>query len=317
MWKTTRCRSSPTRSAALLAASIEEAAAKLSPGARTVFLLHDVEGYTHEEIAAELGITAGGSKSQLFKARAKLRTLLAHMIDGAADTRIQNRAHMSHLSTERLAALGDEEPTAAESAHLAACADCARERAAYRTLVAMAHAERDAIGIPLTRWESIAGALANDTRSHAGRDARSRRAGRTGRRDARTHRALLPHAGAGRGGLLLLAGGAIAGRMSAGAPPVPVGSRDRDCRRAPSTAARRTQVAQLRDSVTFALHRRGAFGAAPLGGALPAGGRLPRRPRHDRRAGLQPGDGEVASRGARPDDLHHARGACARRRTIR
>jgi RNA polymerase sigma-70 factor (ECF subfamily) len=71
----------PDAERALLAASIEEAAAKLSPGARTVFLLHDVEGYTHEEIAAELGITAGGSKSQLFKARAKLRTLLAHLID--------------------------------------------------------------------------------------------------------------------------------------------------------------------------------------------------------------------------------------------
>jgi RNA polymerase sigma-70 factor, ECF subfamily len=71
----------PEAERALLAASIEEAAAKLSPGARTVFLLHDVEGYTHEEIAAELGITAGGSKSQLFKARAKLRILLAHYID--------------------------------------------------------------------------------------------------------------------------------------------------------------------------------------------------------------------------------------------
>ncbi len=66
---------------ALLAASIEEAAAKLSPGARTVFLLHDVEGYTHEEIAEQLGITAGGSKSQLFKARAKLRRLLAHLVE--------------------------------------------------------------------------------------------------------------------------------------------------------------------------------------------------------------------------------------------
>jgi RNA polymerase sigma-70 factor, ECF subfamily len=76
----------PEAERALLAASIEEAAAKLSPGARTVFLLHDVEGYTHEEIAAELGITAGGSKSQLFKARAKLRILLAHMIDGPSNT---------------------------------------------------------------------------------------------------------------------------------------------------------------------------------------------------------------------------------------
>jgi len=86
----------PDAERGLLAASIEEAAAKLSPGARTVFLLHDVEGYTHEEIAAQLGITAGGSKSQLFKARAKLRTLLAHMIDGAADTRIQNKS--SHVA---------------------------------------------------------------------------------------------------------------------------------------------------------------------------------------------------------------------------
>jgi RNA polymerase sigma-70 factor (ECF subfamily) len=62
-------------------ASIESAAARLAPGARTVFLLHDVEGYTHEEIAASLGITAGGSKSQLFKARAKLRRWLAPLIE--------------------------------------------------------------------------------------------------------------------------------------------------------------------------------------------------------------------------------------------
>ncbi len=65
----------------MLAATIEDAARRLSPGARTVFLLHDVEGYTHEEIAASLGITAGGSKSQLFKARAKLRKLLSHVVD--------------------------------------------------------------------------------------------------------------------------------------------------------------------------------------------------------------------------------------------
>jgi RNA polymerase sigma-70 factor (ECF subfamily) len=62
--------------------TIESAAQKLSPGARAVFLLHDVEGFTHEEIAERLGITAGGSKSQLFKARAKLRTLLAHLVEG-------------------------------------------------------------------------------------------------------------------------------------------------------------------------------------------------------------------------------------------
>ncbi len=65
----------------MLASTIDEAAQQLAPGARTVFYLHDVEGYTHEEIASELGITAGGSKSQLFKARAKLRKLLAPLLD--------------------------------------------------------------------------------------------------------------------------------------------------------------------------------------------------------------------------------------------
>ncbi|HEY4216752.1 MAG TPA: sigma-70 family RNA polymerase sigma factor [Gemmatimonadaceae bacterium] len=71
----------PDHDRSFIAQSIEEAAAKLSPGARAVFVLHDVEGYTHEEIAEELGITSGGSKSQLFKARGKLRKLLAHLID--------------------------------------------------------------------------------------------------------------------------------------------------------------------------------------------------------------------------------------------
>ena len=74
-----------------LAESIDEAMGKLSPGARMVFVLHDIEGYTHDEIGRELGITSGGSKSQLFKARAKLRRLLAHLVD---ETRAGNG--MSH-----------------------------------------------------------------------------------------------------------------------------------------------------------------------------------------------------------------------------
>jgi RNA polymerase sigma-70 factor (ECF subfamily) len=81
-----------------LAASIEAATAKLSPGARTVFVLHDVEGYTHEEIAVELGITSGGSKSQLFKARAKLRKLLAHLIDVPEDSTTRERTYVTPVS---------------------------------------------------------------------------------------------------------------------------------------------------------------------------------------------------------------------------
>jgi RNA polymerase sigma-70 factor (ECF subfamily) len=49
----------------------------LAPGYRTVFVMHDVEGYTHEEIAGALGIQAGTSKAQLFRARARLREALA------------------------------------------------------------------------------------------------------------------------------------------------------------------------------------------------------------------------------------------------
>jgi RNA polymerase sigma-70 factor (ECF subfamily) len=87
----------------MLAASIDAAARQLSPGARTVFLLHDVEGYTHEEIATELGITPGGSKSQLFKARAKLRRLLAPHAPAASAlgmTEFQNRSsHADRYAT--------------------------------------------------------------------------------------------------------------------------------------------------------------------------------------------------------------------------
>lgn len=49
----------------------------LPEGYRTVFILHDLEGYTHEEIGVMLGIKGGTSKSQLFRARARLRLDLA------------------------------------------------------------------------------------------------------------------------------------------------------------------------------------------------------------------------------------------------
>ncbi|HEY3746270.1 MAG TPA: RNA polymerase sigma factor [Gemmatimonadaceae bacterium] len=78
-----------------LAESIEQAMTKLSPGARAVFVLHDVEGYTHGEIGEELGITPGGSKSQLFKARAKLKMLLAHLVDESQPVAGKGKAHVA------------------------------------------------------------------------------------------------------------------------------------------------------------------------------------------------------------------------------
>jgi len=64
------------RSDALLQQRLERALDRLPEGMRTVLILHDVEGYTHEEIGESLGIAPGTSKSQLFKARAKMRELL-------------------------------------------------------------------------------------------------------------------------------------------------------------------------------------------------------------------------------------------------
>ena len=55
---------------------LEAAIAKLPPGARRVFVLHDIEGYKHEEIAEMLGVTSGGSKAQLHRARLLLREAL-------------------------------------------------------------------------------------------------------------------------------------------------------------------------------------------------------------------------------------------------
>jgi RNA polymerase sigma-70 factor (ECF subfamily) len=82
----------------MLGATIEEAASRLSPGARMIFLLHDVEGYTHEEIATQLGITSGGSKSQLFKARARLRRLLAHLVEGAGTDVVSPTTDRQHVA---------------------------------------------------------------------------------------------------------------------------------------------------------------------------------------------------------------------------
>ena len=60
--------------------ALDKAISQLPPGYRTVFILHDVEGHEHEEIARMLGCSVGTSKSQLHKARMKLRLLLRQQI---------------------------------------------------------------------------------------------------------------------------------------------------------------------------------------------------------------------------------------------
>jgi hypothetical protein len=118
------------------------------------------------------------------------------------NARTQN---MSHLPTERLAALVDEMPTAAELAHLASCDECARERAVFRTLAEMAVTESTRIGAPLTKWEALAPALVSDGVIDTGRASPFRR---------RSVRRPWVQAAAA---LLLVAGGVGAGRYSVSA----------------------------------------------------------------------------------------------------
>ena len=60
-----------------LKSRMRSAIAALPEGTRRVFVLHDVEGFTHEEISDALGVAVGTSKSQLSRAREKLRSALA------------------------------------------------------------------------------------------------------------------------------------------------------------------------------------------------------------------------------------------------
>ena len=67
---------SPLRRDSGSALDLEAAVARLPSGARDVFLLYDVEGYPHSEIAGLMSISEGTSKSQLHRARALLREQL-------------------------------------------------------------------------------------------------------------------------------------------------------------------------------------------------------------------------------------------------
>jgi RNA polymerase sigma-70 factor (ECF subfamily) len=57
---------------------LERAIESLPPACRAAFLLHDVEGFGHQEVGTMLGISEGTSKSQVHKARMRIRSYLAH-----------------------------------------------------------------------------------------------------------------------------------------------------------------------------------------------------------------------------------------------
>jgi hypothetical protein len=114
---------------------------------------------------------------------------------------------MSHLSPERLAALVDDAPTSTELAHLVACNECARERASYSALTALTKSA-PTLDVPLTTWGQIAPALRKHGVIAGPPRGIAYRAVQTSMRIAAA--------------VTLVAGGMAVGRVSAGAPAVPV-----------------------------------------------------------------------------------------------
>jgi len=90
-------QSVPRSSPVLDRLALDEAIFKLSPGYRAVFVLHDVGGLQHVEIADILGCSVGTSKSQLHKARLKLRRLLKQRTVETKRPWISESAPSSHF----------------------------------------------------------------------------------------------------------------------------------------------------------------------------------------------------------------------------
>jgi hypothetical protein len=118
---------------------------------------------------------------------------------------------MLHLHTDRLAALADEAPSPDEAAHLALCAECARELRAHEALRAMSSVEGSGGGhlaMPLTRWD----ALSAELRREGLIVTPARISGPTAVPARRTMPVWIVRAAAA---VLLVAGGAVAGRLTA------------------------------------------------------------------------------------------------------
>jgi hypothetical protein len=122
---------------------------------------------------------------------------------------------MLHLSPERLAALADDEPTAAEAQHLVACGSCGGERSAHRSLLVLAGHEHDWASEPLTEWTTLSERLRDEGLL---KDEGLLRPERPVLAARRLSRGWMRSAAAV---LIVAAGGVAAGRISAGAPVLP------------------------------------------------------------------------------------------------
>ncbi|HET8771160.1 MAG TPA: hypothetical protein VFM71_09270 [Gemmatimonadaceae bacterium] len=122
---------------------------------------------------------------------------------------------MSHLSTDRLAAIADDNPTADEATHIAGCWDCRAELAAYRRLArlsAMAPVPME----PLTAWSQLAPRLRDEGLINS--------SGHLAVSTSRRRRWLPAWGLRAAAGVVLVLGGALVGRSSTGVPAFSIGS---------------------------------------------------------------------------------------------
>ena len=84
--------------------NLERAINQLPPGCKAMFVLHDVEGYRHEEIAAISGCSVGNSKSQLHKARVRLRKILRSETceSNKRKSRVDSRSSQARVANPRV-----------------------------------------------------------------------------------------------------------------------------------------------------------------------------------------------------------------------
>jgi RNA polymerase sigma-70 factor (ECF subfamily) len=81
--------------------ALARAMQQLPPGYRTIFLLHEIEGYEHQEIAEMLSCSVGNSKSQLYKARLRFRELLAHSPEAQSAIKNKQSSPQKHAKSRR------------------------------------------------------------------------------------------------------------------------------------------------------------------------------------------------------------------------
>ncbi len=115
--------------------TLERAVGDLPAGYRLIFLLHDVEGYEHNEIATMLECSIGTSKSQLHKARLKLRDVLPHFSSAGRTAMTGDRENMSCQEfQEQLADLIGSGEDASAHPHLQTCETCRALLAELQTI---------------------------------------------------------------------------------------------------------------------------------------------------------------------------------------